>query len=139
MHGSIGWMALVTAMAAGQVPQPGLSRAWMVAESARPAACRADDADDERPLEISVTLRNTGGAPTTHLVAWPVPSPDVIDLPAPAAFGAIEPGASVTRTVRFAGYGSCARPDAVAVTLVDRSHQLGTLSIPLRAEEDGRD
>jgi hypothetical protein len=139
MHDSIGWAALVMAMAVTEVPQPGLSRPRIVAESAGPAACRADDADDERPLEIAITLRNTGGAPTTHLVAWPVSAPDVIDLPAPAAFGAIEPGASATRTVRFAGYGSCARPAEVAVMLLDRSSQLGRLSVRVRGDEDGRD
>lgn len=139
MVGSIGLVSALAAAAAVAVPQPGLSRPRIVAENVAPAACRSDDGDDERPLELSVTLRNEGGAPTTHLVAWPVPSPDVIDLPSPAAFGAIEPGGSVTRTVRFAGYGSCGRPDRVAVTLVDRSNELGTLSIRLRETEDGRD
>ena len=111
-----------------------------MAERSSVGACRADDASDGGPLDVEVTVRNTGGAPTAHLVAWPLAAPGAIGPPAPAAFGAIEPGAASTRAVRFAGYGPCGRPAHVTVGLMDRGVWLGSLSVPLRrADEDGRD
>jgi len=139
MHDPIGWAMVMMAMAAAEPPQPGLSRPRIVAERSSVGACRADDASDGGSLEVEVTVRNTGGAPTAHLIAWPLAAPGAIGPPAPAAFGAIEPGAASTRAVRFAGYGPCGRPAHVTVGLMDRGVWLGSLSIPLRGDEDGRD
>lgn len=139
MHDPIGWAMVVMALAAAETPRPGLTRPRIVAERSVIGECRADDASDGGPLTVEVTVRNEGGAPTAHLVAWPLAAPGTSGPPAPAAFGAIEPGASSTRAVRFAGYGSCGRPDGVSVGLMDRGIWLGSLSIPLRPAEDGRD
>jgi hypothetical protein len=139
MHDPIGWAMVVMAMAAAEPPRPGLSRARIVAERSVIGECGVDDASDARPLEVQVTVRNTGGAPTTHLIAWPLSAPGAIGPPAPAAFGALEPGAIATPAVRFAGYGSCGRPQSVSVGMMDRGIWLGSLTIPLRADEDGRD
>jgi hypothetical protein len=141
MHDPVGWAmaAMALAMANPRVPQPGLSRPEIVFERAGAAACHADDDGDGGPLEVEVTVRNTGGAPTAHLVAWPLAAPGATSVPAPAAFGAIEPGDVATHAVRFAGYGACGRPESVTVGLMDRGVSLGVLSIPLRNVEDGRD
>lgn len=141
MYGPIGWaVALMTmTMVPADVPRPELSRPRIVVERVEAVGCRQDDASRGDLLEVAVTLRNQGGAPTTHLIAWPAPAPGVLGLPAPTAFGAIQPGALATRTVLFAGYGACGRPESVRVVLMDRSASLGTLEVRLRAEEDGRD
>jgi hypothetical protein len=65
--------------------------------------------------------------------------PFAIGAPAPAAFGAMEPGAAATRVVRFPGYGTCGRPASLSVGLMDRGVWLGSLQVPLRPDEDGRD
>jgi hypothetical protein len=139
MHDPIGWGMVAMAMAAAETPQPGLSRPRIVAERSVIGECRGDDAADSGPLEVEVTVRNDGGAPTAHLVAWPLSAPGSVGPPAPAAFGAIEPGTVATRAVRFAGYGACSRPQSVTVGLMDRGVWLGALDVPLRREQDGRD
>jgi len=139
MHDPIGWAMVMMALAAAEPPRPGLSRPQIVAERSSVGVCRADDAADDGALDVEVTVRNQGGAPTAHLIAWPLPAPGAIGPPAPAAFGAIEPGATATQAVRFAGYGACGRPESVSVGLMDRGIWLGSLSIPLRPREDGRD
>lgn len=137
MGGAFVWAVAMT-MTAPDIPHPGLSRPQMVVERAHRGGC-ADDASAGDTLSIAVTLRNTGGAPTAHLIAWPVAAPGLLGTPAPAAFGAIEPGGTVTRTVLFAGYGSCGRPASVGMVLMDRGQSLGVLRIRLRPDEDGRD
>ena len=139
MHDGVGWAMVLMAMAAAEPPQPGLSRPRIVAERSSVAACPADDASEGGTLEVEVTVRNAGGAPTAHLIAWPLSAPGAIGPPAPSAFGALEPGAVSTRGVRFAGYGPCGRPASVTVGLMDRGVWLGSLSIALRGDEDGRD
>jgi hypothetical protein len=143
MHDAIGWALGTMAMAAATSapPQPGLSRPRIVVERSATGECRADDASDGGSLEVEVTVRNEGGAATAHLVAWPLSAPGTIGPPAPAAFGAIEPGAVATRAVRFAGYGACrsGRPQGVTVGLMDRGVWLGALDVTLRPEQDGRD
>jgi hypothetical protein len=141
MQVPIGWALGMMAMvaAAAEPPQPGPSRPRIEAERSVIGECRVDDASDGGPLEIEVTVRNDGGAPTAHLVAWPLSAPGTIGPPAPAAFGAIEPGAVSTRAVRFAGYGTCGRPQSVTVGLMDRGVWLGTLQVPVRGDQDGRD
>jgi hypothetical protein len=139
MHDPTGWALVMMALAAAEPPPPGPSRPRIVAERSSVGACRADDASDGGSLDVEVTVRNTGGAPTAHLIAWPLAAPGAIGPPAPAAFGAIEPGAVSTRAVRFAGYAPCSRPASVTVGLMDRGVWLGSLEVPLRGEEDGRD
>jgi hypothetical protein len=141
MHVPIGWALGMMAMAAAaaEPPQPGRSRPRIVAERSLVGECQGDDASDGGALAVEVTVRNTGGAPAAHLVAWPLSAPGTIGAPAPAAFGAIEPGAVSTRVVRFAGYGTCGRPQGVTVGLMDRGVWLGSLEVPLRGDEDGRD
>jgi hypothetical protein len=139
MHDPIGWAMVMMALAAAEPPHPGLSRPRIVAERSSVGACRADDASEGGALDVEVTVRNTGGAPTAHLIAWPLAAPGAIGAPAPAAFGAMEPGATATRVVRFAGYGTCGRPASVSVGLMDRGVWLGSLQVPLRPDADGRD
>ena len=78
MHDPIGWAMVMMAMAAAESPQPGLSRPRIVAERSSVGACRADDASDDGPLDVAVTVRNAGDAPTAHLIAWPLAAPGAI-------------------------------------------------------------
>lgn len=139
MGGLLGWaVVMMMTTTTPETPHPGLSRPLMTVERVEVGGC-ADDASTREPLSLAVTLRNTGGAPTAHLIVWPVAAPGVLGTPAPAAFGAIEPGDTVTRTVLFAGYGACGQPASVGMVLMDRGLSLGVLRIPLRTEQDGRD
>jgi hypothetical protein len=139
MGGPFGLAVALMTMTTSEIPRPGPSRPLIVMAHADTDGCRTDDASTGATLSVSITLRNAGGAPTAHLIAWPVAAPGVLGVPAPAAFGAIQPGDTATRTVLFAGHAACARPESVGVVLMDRGVSLGVLRIPLRPDQDGRD
>lgn len=102
--------------------------ALLLEESCSPAN-RA--VDPRETVTLDLALRNDGEAATTNLVATLQTGSGVASPSGPQAYGAIAPGATLSRSFHVTATGSCGGPATVVLALTDEGRSLGSVSFPL--------
>ncbi|MBI5383646.1 MAG: hypothetical protein HZA90_03065 [Verrucomicrobia bacterium] len=101
----------------------------VVAESCAPFNGVVDPGER---VTVSLALRNDGTSPSTNLVATLQANAGVV-LPSGAqTFGALQPGATVSRNFSFTADGACGGLAYATLQLSDGSGGLGTATFPIR-------
>jgi hypothetical protein len=99
----------------------------LIAESCTPANNAIDPGET---VNVSFTLRNDGGSPTTDLVATLEATGGVTSPLGPQSYGALAPGASLTRSFSFTASGSCAGSLTATLDLQDGPTVIGSIAVP---------
>jgi hypothetical protein len=104
-------------------PQLESAGATLVDESCPPDNNQVDPGER---VTVDLALINTGNAGTSSLVATLQPTANVIAPSGPQAYGALAPGATVSRSFSFTADGTPASSIAVILQLQDGANNLGT-------------
>jgi PKD repeat protein len=92
--------------------------------------CPNNAVDPGETVTANFSIRNTGTAPTTNLVATLLAGGGISFPSAPQNFGVITGGAAVARPFTFTMFGTCGASNVANLQLQDGSSNLGTISFP---------
>ena len=91
--------------------------------------CANGAIDPAETVTVSYAIQNVGGGPTTNLVATLQATGGVTSPGAPQNYGAIAPGATVSRNFTFTAAGSCGGTITLTFQLQDGATNYGNVTV----------
>ncbi len=92
-------------------------------------ACPNGAIDPAETVTVSYAIQNIGGAPTTNLFATLQATGGVTSPSGPESYGAIAPGATVSRNFTFTASGNCGSTITLTFQLQDGATNFGMVSV----------
>lgn len=87
--------------------------------------------DPRETVTLELALRNDGASATTNLVGTLQDGSGIASPSGPQSYGAVAPGATVSRSFTFTATGSCGGPVTAILALTDGGVSLGSVSFPI--------